>query len=399
MEASLKGGGFTLRRITVRERGFTYTTHQVTGYLNGERIRRRFKSRDEALGAKSMLEVQAANADGDIRAVNTRLPPERLAEAEACFRRLAGKPMTEAVEWYLKTYRAPLEEKPLADAIAAFTAEHKGKGEEVHRDDVENKLDGFLRAHPGRTVHWFETQHILAYLKGQGWGPKSQNNVRGILHHFFNYCAEDSRRWTQQNPVKGVPKLEVPRGLPEIIKPELTADLFAFLETYAGKARSPQKPGCLIPYFALATFAGMRPSLPDGEIWKLGQIDDLSRLIDQEMGVIRVTPDVAKTDSIRQIKIRPNLAAWLNRYPLDGYPIVVPGMRSLVTEVRKKFGLSNDVLRHTFISNHVAKWKSLGEAALEAGNSESVIRRHYLNLVSEAEAERFWGVAPETVKS
>ena len=37
----------------------------------------------------------------------------------------------------------------------------------------------------------------------------------------------------------------------------------------------------------------------------------------------------------------------------------------------------------------VAKFRSLGEAALQAGNSESIIRRHYLDLKSTEEAEHF----------
>jgi hypothetical protein len=44
------------------------------------------------------------------------------------------------------------------------------------------------------------------------------------------------------------------------------------------------------------------------------------------------------------------------------------------------FGLTHDVLRHTYISMFVAKFRSMGEAALQAGNSESIIRRHYLDL-------------------
>ena len=43
---------------------------------------------------------------------------------------------------------------------------------------------------------------------------------------------------------------------------------------------------------------------------------------------------------------------------------------------------------------NVAKFKSLGAAALEAGNSETMIRRHYLNLVSEADANKFWSIRP-----
>jgi hypothetical protein len=51
-------------------------------------------------------------------------------------------------------------------------------------------------------------------------------------------------------------------------------------------------------------------------------------------------------------------------------------------------------MRHTFISMHVAKYRSIGEAALQAGNSESIIRKHYLDLKSTAEAEQFFSIMP-----
>jgi hypothetical protein len=71
--------------------------------LNGERIRKQFKSREEADGELNRLNVRAANADGEIQAVNTRLTAAELAQAEAAFARLAGKPLSAAVEWYLTT--------------------------------------------------------------------------------------------------------------------------------------------------------------------------------------------------------------------------------------------------------------------------------------------------------
>ena len=61
----------------------------------------------------------------------------------------------------------------------------------------------------------------------------------------------------------------------------------------------------------------------------------------------------------------------------------------------KRFGLTHDVLRHTFISMFVAKFRSIGEAAIQAGNSESIIRRHYLDLKNAAEAEQFWAILPQ----
>jgi hypothetical protein len=62
--------------------------------------------------------------------------------------------------------------------------------------------------------------------------------------------------------------------------------------------------------------------------------------------------------------------------------------------IAKTFGLSHDIMRHTFISMHVAKFRSMGEAALQAGNSESIIRKHYLDMKTPAEAETFFGIMP-----
>lgn len=73
---------------------------------------------------------------------------------------------------------------------------------------------------------------------------------------------------------------------------------------------------------------------------------------------------------------------------------ILLGDANLRQRVCNKFGLTHDVLRHTFISMFVAKFRSMGEAALQAGNSESIIRKHYLDLKSKEESEQFLGIVP-----
>jgi hypothetical protein len=101
----MKAGEFKIRRILARERGFTYPTYQVVGYLMGQRVRKRFKSLEEAAGEKSRLEIAAANADGGVRTVHIRLSTDQVAEAEACVRRLGVKSINILVEWFLENYR------------------------------------------------------------------------------------------------------------------------------------------------------------------------------------------------------------------------------------------------------------------------------------------------------
>jgi hypothetical protein len=46
----------------------------------------------------------------------------------------------------------------------------------------------------------------------------------------------------------------------------------------------------------------------------------------------------------------------------------------------------------------VGAFRSVGDASLQAGNSEAVIRKHYLDLKSTEEAEQFWKIVPQGTK-
>jgi hypothetical protein len=114
-----------------------------------------------------------------------------------------------------------------------------------------------------------------------------------------------------------------------------------------------------------------------------------------DTGVIHIEPEVSKVSMKRNVTIQPNLAAWLRAYPLDRFPIIVPALQKHRAKIARLSGLSHDVMRHTFISMFVGKFRSMGEAALQAGNSESIIRKHYLDLKTAAEANLFFGILPK----
>ena len=71
---------------------------------------------------------------------------------------------------------------------------------------------------------------------------------------------------------------------------------------------------------------------------------------------------------------------------------------ALNKKVRKHFNLSHDEARHSFISYHVALHRSIGDAALQAGNSESIVKRHYLNTHTRDEGGEFFRVIPDMEK-
>ena len=80
---------------------------------------------------------------------------------------------------------------------------------------------------------------------------------------------------------------------------------------------------------------------------------------------------------------------------MDKFPIVPTNLQHLREKAVEKFDLTHDVMHHTFISMFVAKFRSVGEAALQAGNSEAIIRKHYLDLKTEEEAAEFARIIPK----
>src|SRR5476651_912033 len=63
---------------------------RVSGWLHGVRIRKNFKSREDAAVQKSVLEIRAAQAAAGLRQTTTFLADPQLREAEGAFRRLEG---------------------------------------------------------------------------------------------------------------------------------------------------------------------------------------------------------------------------------------------------------------------------------------------------------------------
>jgi hypothetical protein len=99
-----------------------------------------------------------------------------------------------------------------------------------------------------------------------------------------------------------------------------------------------------------------------------------------------------ENDDAGNLSISDNLAAWLAIAP---GPIIPPNFDRLAKLTRKHFNLSHDEARHSFISYHVALHRSIGDAALQAGNSEAIVKRHYLNTHTQDEGSAFFRVTPD----
>lgn len=363
---------------------------RVDGRLNGLRIRRNFKSQEEAAAEKAALDIRAAQlASGRLNDVATSLTIEQVHDAEAAFRQIDGRSLSLffCVEFALANYRGPQTPKPLVEAVKAYVAakEHELAQDQISIPQMARirwELKRLVDAFPRKNVADFTAKILTEFLEKNRLGMKTHNNRRGVLSTFFKFAFQ--RDWIGENPIPKVPhyRIRKKRGSATTFTAEQARVLMEAMESYQG--------GKWVPYFALCLFAGIRPSVPHGEITKLKP-----DAIDLDAGVIHISAEVSKVREPRKVTIQPNLAAWLRAYPLDKFPIVLGNFKKRREKFAKKFNLTHDVLRHTFISMFVARFRSLGEAAIQAGNSEAIIRKHYLDLKTAAEGEKFWSIVPK----
>ena len=364
------------------------TSWRLAGRLHGIRIRKNFKTKEEAAAEKAILELKAVQATAGLRAATTFLEDDQLREAEAAFRRITGyvQSLTSYLDYALANYREPARDLQLSDAVTEYlTAKSKEEERTLlsgrQLQSIKQELATLKKHFPTGSVAQFSAPVLIAYLERGGPSLKTYNNRRGVLSTFFKFAFRQD--WIAANPVEKTPhhRINHRRGSATTITAQQAAALMSHVEKFDA--------GALVPYFALCLFAGIRPCPVWGEMSKLRSED-----VRLDIGVIHIEPEVSKVRMKRLVTIQPNLAAWLHAYPLDRFPIRPKNVRRIRRKVFDAFELTHDVLRHTYISMFVGKFRSMGEAALQAGNSESIIRKHYLDLKSSAEADQFFGIVP-----
>jgi integrase len=374
---------------------------RVSGSINGRRIRKNFENKDDATAEKQRLDLKQKAEHNYERVVVTSLTREQCEEAKIAFRLLEGrkKSLSYYVQFALERYREAEFEVTVEAAVDEYL---KSKRIEQSRNIITAIQLRRINAHMGN----FKKKHGKALIGEVDFkqvqedldsgvskdgtsrvSPKTFNNKRGFLSTFFRFCVQQD--WIVFNPIDKIPTYTVKanRGSAETISAGQAAEIMEFLETYEAPRR---EKGFLVPYFALCLFAGIRPDSRIGEISRLKGKD-----VRLDTGVILIEPEVSKVDEKRAIKIQPNLRLWLEKYPVADIPIIPLQMEHHRTQIRAHFKLAQNVLRHTFISMTVGAFKSVGDAALQAGNSEKIIRKHYLDLKTEAEADAFWRIVPK----
>ena len=391
-------------KITVRphqyeKRGVYYHTHLVQGWKeDGKWKKKEFKDIKDAERFAALKRVELENRGRKLHLQSTSLDETQIREAEDAINNLGeAYTLRQAVDYFLSNHRPPSHTVSLEDALKLYLedCERSGTRERTIKQKystlmaVSKELDNPL-------VHEVTPAKIQQFLRGLrakgGMTPatrKTWNNYRNDINHFFKWTSESdlatNRPYTFTNPAESISTFTAKQVAEQrrpiaITEPKKLQRRLTALMSW--------KDGALIKYYALAYFAGIRP---DGELTKLAKREN--ELINIKTRTIHIPANVSKTKEARQVHICDNLLEWLNAYTEN--PILPVNHSRLIKRSRQAFKLDHDETRHSFISYHVALNRSVGDVALQAGNSEGMVKKHYLNLRPAEEGEAFFRITPD----
>lgn len=291
---------------------------------------------------------------------------------------LGGHSVTDAARFFMRHHGRGITGKGVAEAVEEFKAEKVAEGRsKLYVEDLRYRLDEFSKAF-NVEVRQLSPADVRDFMNGLQFSARSFNNHRRTLQTFFKFCQ--GRGWLSRESdlLEGIGK-----------RKEQAADIEVFT---AAEIRSilheanPKTATCI----ALQAFAGVRSE----ELLRLTWAD-----LERRKGHVEITAGKAKTAQRRLIPIPDNLAAWLADAPRTGesvWPHSKPYLFEALRDTAEKAGVpwKGNGLRHSFITYRLAQSKDVAAVALEAGNSPTMIFRHYRELATEAEDAEWFGIVP-----
>ena len=218
---------------------------------------------------------------------------------------------------------------------------------------------------------------VDAWLRSLKISPVTRNSMLRCIKVLFSFAKAQNYLPDEKNTaVEQIPQVRVKLDDVTLFSPEELTKLLH------------HAPPDLVPIIAIGAFAGIRMAELERLDWKA---------VDLERKFIEVRASEAKTASRRIIPISDNLAAWLTPLERKGKIVRTKELQTYVPALARalKIGWPRNVLRDSFISYRIAIVQSADQVALEAGNSPSIIFKHYRELTTPEVAKKWFGIMPK----
>lgn len=361
---------------------------RVTGWAEGRRIRENHESEARALARRRELEADHLTAQPEPEALRaTQLSAEELHESEAAWVRLRAaeaRPgsLLAAVEHWLRNGREVQPEIVyFGDALDQFLTwvNQTPTLRDRTKKNLRNRLEHFRLRVGHRAVYQITPDDVDRFLNSRQVSQRSRANDRLVLSRLMSWCMERPRCWIKSNPV-AVVKVEVG----ELEEPTIltVAQAEALL-----RAAQETDGGRMVPYLAVGLFAGIRNAELGRLTWEQFNLAD---------GTVRLEGRQTKPGKARVVDLQPNLIAWLKWCDKRELRDLAYDQRSFA-RVREAAGFKDwpvNAIRHTGLSFMLKRLGSFADTAMAGGNSEKMLREHYVGRVSAADTERFFAILP-----
>ncbi len=289
----------------------------------------------------------------------------------------ASGSVLEAARFYAKHHPTSLPRKTvrevLDELLASKRADHMS---ERYISDLDSRIGKFAECFD-RPISEITGDDMQKWLVGLKLAPRGRNNFRNNIVLLLNYARK--RGYLPKNQATEAAELTKAKAGEadiEIFTPEQISTLL----THADES--------LILYIAIGAFTGLRTA-------ELQRLEWSEIKLDQD--VIEVTAKKAKTRSRRLVPIQPNLRAWILPHIRRQGPVCW-----LATINQKAYDFARGLkiawpqngLRHSYASYRLADIQDAAKVALEMGNSPQMVFQHYRELVTPADAKKWWAIAP-----
>ena len=353
------------------------------------------KINSQAKGEAEIIQLSGEDRLSFIRAKNAAaefgLSLDTIAiEYRDAKRIVKGRSLVEVGQYFADNKLEDLPEKSVADVLGEMLKAKKAEGlSQRYLEDLENRLTKFAKDFQSH-VSTLDMVTVKEWLQALDVANRTRNNFRLAIQTLFSFAKSQGYLPKDWREFDAVPVWKVKAEQIDIFTPAEMDKLLSVADTK------------LIPFLAIGAFAGLRSA----EICRLNW-----ERVNLESGFITVDAGIAKTNSRRLIPIQPNLKAWLEPYVKERGPVVelsnVPNaLQRLIEATRPKDPKNpeaklkpavewrHNALRHSFCSYRMAQIKNAAEVALEAGNSPQMIFKHYRELVTPKDAEKWFGILP-----
>ena len=237
-------------------------------------------------------------------------------------------------------------------------------------------LDQFAKGRESKPINQFTLPEIEKFIESKNIAYRS--TIRARLSTLFQFALR--RGYRLDNPCARLENITIAARTPEILK---LKEIRSCLKWFKKHPRS-------MAWFVLSSFAGLRPEEAAKTTWAM---------INFAEGWIRVEAQTSKIRQRRVVYPPPMALAWLQAAKKSKAALPLPPQQ--LKRARKQLRAllrwkkwKHDCTRHTAASYWLAHAGSTATVATALGHSESILRKHYMALVTKADAEKFWKLAP-----